>query len=205
MNQLTLRFYGTTTPQLESTLFSNSGLKCPYQAFRGRTPDVFPGAGTFQWSAAVRALALLLLETAAWAEDSEKNSKEQPRLEGERGSAALSLDYALSKQPVWLLDMFGVARNGEATARRVFNRINPERKRPGPVVLSLNLRFMTVSQVKVYWNGEEVTSSPRLEELCDQIMRQSSRPADAGVLLEKPLYSRRDLNFPILGSTMVIG
>jgi hypothetical protein len=56
-------------------------------------------------------------------------------IDGHSDSLAASLDYALSKQPLWLQDMFGVTPHGKAISKLLFRRMNPDRKRPGPVTV----------------------------------------------------------------------
>jgi hypothetical protein len=56
-------------------------------------------------------------------------------IDGQGDSPAASLDYALSKQPLWLQDMFGVTPHGKAISKLLFRRMNPDRKRPGPVTV----------------------------------------------------------------------
>jgi hypothetical protein len=74
-------------------------------------------------------------------------------LAGARGSSIASLDYAISKQPCWLTDMFGTDSFGISLVRRLILRTNPERKRPGPVFLSLNTRYLDPSMIEVRWTA----------------------------------------------------
>ena len=93
------------------------------------------GIGTFQWTRAVRAMSQLLVKQAlTGCRRGRGGESPMPALlSGYAGSLAASLDYALSKQPQWLHDMFGTTSRGDSVARLIFRRMNPERKRPGPV------------------------------------------------------------------------
>src|SRR5262249_44176847 len=91
--------------------------------------------GNFVWSSAVPALTVLTLRTAAYkfSANSDLESARFPVLEGAENSLASSLDFALSKQPNWILDMFGQTYSGASTLRKLLRRQNSERKRSGPV------------------------------------------------------------------------
>ncbi len=116
---------------------------------RGKQSGAFRNAGSFQWTSAVRGLALLVVRTAA--------RFEQPAIEGEARSLTASLDYAISKQPVWLTEMFGCDRMGTCLIRRMVLRTNPERKRPGPTTLAINQRYLPVEAISVFADGKRCT------------------------------------------------
>jgi hypothetical protein len=78
---------------------------------------------------------------------------EEPFIKGGGGSLAASLDYAISKQPMWLTEMFGCDQSGISLIRRMVLRTNPERKRPGPTVLSVNERFMPLASISIMIDG----------------------------------------------------
>jgi hypothetical protein len=124
------------------------GTEAPVRySVRGKTAGAFKGAGSFQWTTAVRALSIFFL-----------NAIENPigiHLSGHAGSLAASLDYALSKQPIWLAEMFGVDTLGNCLARRFIHRTNSERKRPGPVSLSLNQSYLESTMVEVVVDGRQ--------------------------------------------------
>lgn len=118
--------------------------------------------GTFNWTAAVKALALLLVkQKLCWTEPNLCAGS----LVGEAGSHASSLDFAISKQPLWLLDMFGVDAQGLSLARYLIQRQNPERKRAGPVVLSINPNRLSNTQLILRRNGKEVNEAGQLLSL----------------------------------------
>lgn len=113
---------------------------------RGKTSGPLRQAGSFQWTAAVKGLALLVLRTCA--------CREGMLLPGEKDSLASSLDYAISKQPVWLTEMFGCDAQGSSLAKRMILRTNPERKRPGPVVLGINQLFLRPAEISIFSHGK---------------------------------------------------
>ena len=122
---------------LSKTLFIH-----PY--LRGRQIEAIRGGGsapvsqgTFQWTSAVKALAVFFVRNAAIRATGDPLA-EGGEFAGGEGTLAASLDYAISKQPVWLSDMFGLDQQGQSLFRRLVRRMNPERKLPGPVVIALN-------------------------------------------------------------------
>lgn len=142
---------------LDKTSFSHPLLEGEQRALRGKTAGVYPNYSTFQWTAAVRAMAIMAVRAAAQAAASNRDvQSESPILQGGAGSAAASLDYCLGKLPLWLLDMFGVDRNGNALSKRIFTRSNPERRRPGPVAISINHHALAYHFIEIYINNEHV-------------------------------------------------
>ncbi|MEY4668942.1 MAG: hypothetical protein RL518_1641 [Pseudomonadota bacterium] len=115
------------------------------RSIRGKSGGAYRSAGSFQWTSAVRGLALLAVRAVS--------DLEEPFIKGCAGSLAASLDYAISKQPVWLTEMFGCDQSGISLIRRMVLRTNPERKRPGPTVLSINERFMPLGAISIIVDG----------------------------------------------------
>lgn len=136
--------------ELIEVYFQESATTEKRRSIRGKTGGAYRQAGSFQWTSAVRALSLLALNAAIDANDA--------CIQGEGGSLAASLDYALSKQPEWLTDLFGCDHHGITYARRIILRTNPERKRPGPVVLALNTVYLPASAIEVRIGGHVATS-----------------------------------------------
>jgi hypothetical protein len=116
---------------------------------RGKSGGAYRSAGSFQWTSAVRGLASLLVQTVLLPNEAV--------IEGGAGTLAASLDYAISKQPMWLTDMFGCDQQGICMIRRMVLRTNAERKRPGPTVLSVNQRYMPVESIKIIADGKPAT------------------------------------------------
>jgi hypothetical protein len=110
----------------------------------------------------VRALCVLFLKSVIV---ERSGSDELPILIGEKGSLAASLDYALTKQPIWIQEMFGSDVTGTALAKRLFRRTNSHRKRPGPVAIKVNERALPPQNIHIFWNGKKIEDLPALEGL----------------------------------------
>jgi hypothetical protein len=106
--------------------------------------------GTFPWTSGVHALSLLFLEAAIRQITDGNGSVESetfcqstepqllgPHLIGERGSPATTLDFALSKRPAWLLELFGATTSGASVLSRYVVVKNSNGKRPGPTEIWL--------------------------------------------------------------------
>lgn len=153
MFKIQLFFYSGTTVELVRVEVSN-GIHPNITTIRGKTSGAYNGAGTFQWSSAVKAVAAIFLR----AKLEEELPTRGAMLSGEARSLAASLDYALAKGPVWLLDMFGVSANGLPTARRLFKVSNSHRKRIGPVSISLNLQACPPAQIEIFLDERVVST-----------------------------------------------
>ncbi len=142
--------------QLTEVVFRENGTNEPRRTIRGKTGGAFRHAGSFQWTSAVKALGLLVAKAAL--------NPQNSTIQGLGGSLASSLDYALSKQPIWVTDMFGCDQQGISFARRLILRTNPERKRPGPVVLAVNYVYLPATSIEVFSDGAACTGAA-LEQL----------------------------------------
>lgn len=166
-----LHFAGSLDVQLIETRFSDLSLDIERVAVRGKTGGAVRNAGSFQWTSAVRALCVLMLKAAI------SKNRDVPESElillGGQGSLAASLDFAISKQPAWLTDMFGTDSGGIAHVRRFVLRSNPERKRPGPVVLRFNQVALEMTEFKIFREGRLVDSAELAEQLLKQIVGES--------------------------------
>ena len=142
------------------------------KSVRGRSA-VVPLVGTFGWTNAVKGLSALLLRQAALQETPDS---EVAAIEGEAGSFAASLDYAIAKRPNWSADMFGVSGSGELVIRRLVEISNHNRKRPGPVRIWVRPR----SDLRVYVtvNGELVQDSWKLYDLARAINGENGSRLD---------------------------
>lgn len=114
------------------------------RSVRGKSSGAKPAAGSFQWTSAVKGFALLATRTAAHFRPAV--------LEGNAKSLAASLDYAITKQPIWLLDMFGCDRLGGSLIRRMILRNNSERKRSGPTTLAINESYLSADDILIFSN-----------------------------------------------------
>lgn len=164
MFKIQLFFCSGTNVELVRVEFSN-GAHPTITAIRGKTNGAYSGAGTFQWSSAVRAVAAIFLK----AKLGEELPTGEAMLSGEARSLAASLDYALTKGPVWLLDMFGVSANGLPTARRLFRVSNSHRKRIGPVSISLNLQACAPEQIEIFLDDKLVSTTDELRGIVGDI------------------------------------
>lgn len=162
MDCLRLHFVGSEEPSLFKTEFCSGDVRV--STVRGKTSGAFSGQGTFHWSSAVRAMSVLALKTAL----SVRNSSCEPIIYGERGSLAASLDYAISKETHWLIDMFGT--DGRIPLfRKVFTRTNSGRKRAGPVAVSFTKRLATESAIEIRFNSVQITNVEELQALLQRI------------------------------------
>lgn len=171
---LELHFAGGELAELECTRFSHPALGTVQHTVRGKTAGVHNSAGTFQWSPAVRALCGLLLRSVASSHADAQGMSCAAIIKGYRSSPASSLDYALAKQPLWLLEMFGQDSHGRGLARRLVHRSNPEMRRPGPVSVSLNSSFMSPTNILVFVDGERCSSAEALSLLADRILHETN-------------------------------
>jgi len=132
---------------------------------RGKTAGAYRGVGTFHWSSGVRAVASLFLRALLIDEITSR----EPMLSGGAKSLAASLDYAITKRPSWLLDMFGVSSNGRTQARRLFRVTNSHRKRGGPVSVSLNLYVCSKQNIEVVVDGKLVDGPKMLRAILKSV------------------------------------
>ena len=147
-----------------------------YRCVRGKTAGAFRGNGSFQWTSAVRAIAALSLRHAI-----HSTIPSVPQyISGGRASLAASLDYAITKVPLWIEEMFGALQNGQIAARRLFLITNPNQKRPGPVTISINASALSPSDIRVYLNGSEVSEATALVSILAQIDIPPRELAGAG-------------------------
>jgi hypothetical protein len=164
---LQLHFAGSVTAELIETRFC-PGVGMPERiTVRGKTAGAYSNAGTFQFTFAVRALAILCVRAAI--SSTETPSSSVPVLIGFKGSIAASLDYAVSKRPMWLLDMFGSDSSDRCLASRLFHRTNPNRKRPGPVLVSLNEKGLPPANIQIIWDEKPVKEPGELRALLSKL------------------------------------
>lgn len=160
-----------STVALNQTMFSHPLLGRRLVSVRGTTAP--PQAGTFRWSSGVRAVSVLLTRQAIISDacrNGHANGDVAAAIDGHGDSLAASLDYALSKQPLWLQDMFGVTPHGKAISKLLFRRMNPDRKRPGPVTVFIpNGDFDVLIEV----DGEAVQGEGALRHLEGRLLESA--------------------------------
>ena len=171
MARLDLIFSNHSRWELSETCFDHPLLQRPRLAVRGRTAGAFLGRNSFAWSAGVQALCLLACRTVLASLDFGTGPRSHFVMVGEAGSAAACLDYALGKQPAWLHQIFGTDSHGGCLARRIICRSNPERKRPGPVQLSINSGALHPTAVKIQVGEHILQESFELENLACELER----------------------------------
>ena len=167
-------FEGTAQVELVRSHVELVGLQAPIVCVRGKTSGAFARYGCFQWTSGVRGVCVAFLRFIL----ADRDPGLDYCLSGGRSSLAASLDYALSKGPSWLSDMFGSGRNGTLYARRFFRITNPNRKRPGPVVVSINESVIKSYQVRFFWEGRQVMESKELYALLIAIEEQEVENRD---------------------------
>jgi hypothetical protein len=158
-----LEFAGEADVQLLLVRYVDPALPQALVTVRGKTSGAFGDAGTFQWTSAVRGLCVLFIK-AKLAQLS------QPEggigfIFGDKRSLAASLDYAITKQPYWIRDLFGTDASGNSMAKRLISRTNSHRKRPGPVVLSVNARALPASNIHIIWKRQRIECVELLRDL----------------------------------------
>ena len=146
---------------------SVGGSFCEVRAVRGKTIGAFQATVTFQWTAAVQALAVLLLNSVA----ENANGNCEYVLTGGAGSLAASLDAAILKRSSWL-DLFGWDSNGQQFCTQVICRSNPGLRRLGPVAMALNREILAPNAVAVHVGNKRVTDCSALIEYASDIESQ---------------------------------
>lgn len=165
--RLKLKFCGTITPELCESHFAHPLLARTLSSTRGKAGGAFPSYGTFQWTKAVKAVSILAIRAKLSVLEAAQNMA--PFIQGEAGTLAASLDYAIQKEPAWVLDLFGVDASGSALIRRVFHRSNPGRKRVGPVAISWNPMFIPHKEIEIWWEEKNINSAETLQYLLEKL------------------------------------
>jgi hypothetical protein len=187
--ELTLWFDKDLQLSLSRTEVKSPAFDGIRSAIRGRIAPSFMNLGTFTWSPAVRAASLLLVKWAATEVSDSPHSREPVMISGGIGSQASSLDYAIDKAPLWLLDVFGNDTKGAPMARRLFCRLNPGRRRSGPVTICINPNLLRSNDVAVHLNGERLKrGSAQLIEIIRELEEDlySQKPSARAPTFELP-------------------
>lgn len=179
MRSFTLRFdYLGAQFQLIETTFQHELLPQPLHCIRGKIAGAYAEAGTFQWTRAVKALVLVMVraylyEQHLWRDGALSGGLDRAKsdLYGYRGSLAASLDASISKSPCWLAEMFGTDARGLCLVERLLSRSNSGLRRPGPIAVSLNRRFIESKEL----HFEDFTGNLLAEESLYDILFQLSR------------------------------
>jgi hypothetical protein len=89
--------------------------------------------------------------------------------------------------------MFGTGLGGNQFARRIFKITNPNRKRPGPVAISVNKNVVSAEQVQIYWDNKLVTDPSQLYAMLAGIEAQGVEGLDPGEQRAKVLAAIANL------------
>lgn len=154
--------------QLWETSFKSQLFSTVQISVRGKTSGACFCTGTFQWTSAVQGLSYLILKTLIHTQSNSNQSI--PSISGGQGSLASSLDHAISKQTIWLQDMFGVDYSGTIHAKRLLLRTNSNRKRPGPVIIAINKNYLPYTKIKVQIDSDINPGIDKLSNLAKAIL-----------------------------------
>ncbi len=164
--QLTFSFaQSSSVVELVETSFIANDKTREFRSVRGKTSGAYADFGSFQWTSAVRALCELFLRFKISAQDREETPHSSAIMAGGVGSAAASLNYAIQKQPQWLLDMFGVDGRGVPTLRRLVYCSNPSLKRVGGTAITVNPRIVNQTNLHFLINGKIIEDTQDLSSL----------------------------------------
>lgn len=165
---------------------------------RGKTGGAFVQCNSFQWTPAVKALSLLILHSVS----NQFQNQDQFVMRGGRGSAASSLDYAISKRNAWVMDMFGVDSRGNCLAQKYIRRSNSHRKHGEAVSISFNSQAMGLKEIRIFLNDERVSDGAALQGMIVELetawVLAAAAPGQNG---EKPTKVNSRLNREALRKT----
>ena len=164
MTRMHLEFYRGATLELDEIEFLYPSQKESILSIRGKSACGRFADATFQWTSALKGLALLFLKHAA--------GKERFMLTGGAGSPACSVDFAISKQPRWVEEVFGTDKQGISLLRRFVVRKNSNRKRPGPVSIGLSSSPLSRVSISVSVNGRPMHDKEELNSLAELLASQ---------------------------------
>lgn len=190
VGRLILTFSTGPVPELLETRFYHAQF-APWgrHCVRGKDEGAHAGSGSFQWSPALKVLATYLLGCAASGRRGSNGLC--PTLAGERSSPAASLNYAMSKKPEWIKDMFGEDSESHPYLLDLIRRTNPDLKRPGPVTLCLDAQSLPPGRIYVVAGDREVDGAEEIEQMARSIEASlkpnGSTPARFKVTIEGEL------------------
>lgn len=200
MNRMALKFLSNDSrAELFESEFSSPLVGRILRCARGRQAFTESVEGTFQWTAAVQSLSAVTIKSkiAGLTRTSPEAWPQTAGLCSDSTPWALSLDFALSKKPRWLLDMFGMDSAGTPIIKRLFIRMNSEKKRPGPSWVSINPAFLEPRNIAILLDGVEVTTASELNALLKLIGLGDETLANKPIT-KKPSPSRNAVNLQSL-------
>ena len=169
--------------ELYETVFYHPLVEDECRTIRGKTSGAYRHWGTFQWTKAVKAVCLLAVRTALCYRRHNGKDNVYPVLLGQKTSLAASLDYAITKRPSWMLDMFGVDKKGKPIVQRLFYRNNSNQKRYGPVTVAFNTVILPPESFSIIVNGQQINDIEglvRLDSLLSSDFSQQECETDRG-------------------------
>lgn len=173
-----MHFAGGAQTELVETRFSQPVSNTSLVSVRGKSGGAYNRCGSFQWTSGVRAVCIAFLRHIL----ARRIEGFPAHFQGGKASLASSLDYALSKEPAWLGEMFGQTATGACFGRRLFKITNPNRKRPGPVILAVNHVLVKSEDVRVTLNGQRVDGTEALLKILEALDSDNAR-VDGATLL----------------------
>ncbi len=161
MTQIHLALYKGDSIELDEIEFLHPSQKESILSVRGKTTLGRHAEASFQWTSAIQALTVLMLKYAA--------GHTRFTLVGGTGSPAASVDFAISRQPRWVTEVFGVDKQGVSLLRRIVTRSNSNMKRPGPVAISLSNSPLNEVKITVSINGKDALETREIDEIAESL------------------------------------
>ena len=149
-------------------------------ARRGKGLVFTDDSGSFQWTRAVKAFALLGVGTRL-----ALASNSRFHLRGAHGSPAASLDYAVSKPTAWVADLFGGRDEGRDLRRIILRIANSEQKLPGPVDISFASPLLDPGSLRIYVSERELLTTEEILPLFQLLGGDQGATLYQPVVLEK--------------------
>jgi hypothetical protein len=135
---------------------------------RGKTAGAYRSYGSFQWTTGVRGVCAAFMRFKIYG----ATTLPDVCLIGGKNSLAASLDYAITKCPGWISGMFGSSSMGTPVIKRLFRVTNTNRKRPGPVAISVNGNIVVPDNVRFYKNNRLLTDGAEVYDLLAEVEQQ---------------------------------
>lgn len=187
-----LKLCFTNTPNWElSEIIFGALNKTPKIARRGKSLVYRDDDGCFQWTRAVKALALLAVGTKLLCD---RNSPNIFFIQGSAGSHAASLDFAVSKPTQWIADLFVDHKLQNDQRRRVFRITNSEQKLPGPVQIQFANALFEANALQIVNEAEAPLTTKQLEEIYKNLEAQFPKSEKSERLfLDSPSKTRSEV------------
>lgn len=172
--RLTLFFATKPTRELLEMRFSSPSTDGEIVSVRGTFSGARGDAFTFKWTAATKAFAVALLRAAAdGREGGEELPIARPLIAGRYGSLASALARGIAKQARWIVDGFGVDKEGTPTIKRLLKIGNSRLRRSGNLEIGVNYRYLDPKNIKVVVDGRVYEEPELLLELSNRIYEES--------------------------------